>query len=188
MKPSIGRIVIYHHPGSADGKYPPQDSPAIGGVLIWLAALLLPIVLLMDCESAYGLKLTPTVNRMVSVAVTGSAFDITNDSRIFYFTVSGVESGFRLFSDNFQSAKGSYGCTQTNGDEEPIWHGLWTSGLLPITALILGFAIAIYGYLTLSLGNNRTGLAGWLVCLRSGFLVALGIAGVLPFCYWNYTR
>ncbi len=28
-KPSIGRIVIYHHPGSADGKYPPTDSPAI---------------------------------------------------------------------------------------------------------------------------------------------------------------
>lgn len=27
--PSIGRIVIYHHPGSADGKYPPTDSPAI---------------------------------------------------------------------------------------------------------------------------------------------------------------
>ena len=29
MKATIGRIVIYHHPGSADGKYPPQDSPAI---------------------------------------------------------------------------------------------------------------------------------------------------------------
>jgi hypothetical protein len=29
MKPSIGRIVIYHHPGSADGKYKPLDSPAI---------------------------------------------------------------------------------------------------------------------------------------------------------------
>lgn len=29
QKPSIGRIVIYHHPGSADGKYSPQDSPAI---------------------------------------------------------------------------------------------------------------------------------------------------------------
>ncbi len=29
MKPSIGRIVIYNHPGSADGKYPPQQSPAI---------------------------------------------------------------------------------------------------------------------------------------------------------------
>lgn len=29
MKPTIGRIVIYHHPGSADGKYPRQDSPAI---------------------------------------------------------------------------------------------------------------------------------------------------------------
>jgi hypothetical protein len=29
QKPSVGRIVIYHHPGSADGKYPPQISPAI---------------------------------------------------------------------------------------------------------------------------------------------------------------
>ena len=29
QKPSIGRIVIYNHPGSADGKYPPQQSPAI---------------------------------------------------------------------------------------------------------------------------------------------------------------
>lgn len=29
MKPSIGRIVIYQHPGSADGKFPPQKSPAI---------------------------------------------------------------------------------------------------------------------------------------------------------------
>lgn len=29
MKPSIGRIVIYNHPGSADGKYPPTQSPAI---------------------------------------------------------------------------------------------------------------------------------------------------------------
>ena len=29
MKPTIGRIVIYKHPGSADGKYPPQESPAI---------------------------------------------------------------------------------------------------------------------------------------------------------------
>lgn len=29
MKPTIGRIVIYHHPGSADGKYPATDSPAI---------------------------------------------------------------------------------------------------------------------------------------------------------------
>jgi hypothetical protein len=25
----MGRIVIYHHPGSADGTYPAQDSPAI---------------------------------------------------------------------------------------------------------------------------------------------------------------
>ena len=29
MKPTQGRIVIYHHPGSADGKYPPTTSPAI---------------------------------------------------------------------------------------------------------------------------------------------------------------
>jgi hypothetical protein len=29
QKPSIGRIVIYNHPGSADGKFPPQKSPAI---------------------------------------------------------------------------------------------------------------------------------------------------------------
>lgn len=29
MKPSIGRIVIYNHPGSADGTYAPQKSPAI---------------------------------------------------------------------------------------------------------------------------------------------------------------
>jgi hypothetical protein len=29
QKPSIGRIVIYNHPGSADGKYPPTQSPAI---------------------------------------------------------------------------------------------------------------------------------------------------------------
>ena len=29
MKPSIGRIVVYNHPGSADGKYPPTQSPAI---------------------------------------------------------------------------------------------------------------------------------------------------------------
>lgn len=29
MKPTIGRIVIYNHPGSADGKYPPAQSPAI---------------------------------------------------------------------------------------------------------------------------------------------------------------
>lgn len=29
MKPTIGRIVIYNHPGSADGKYPPTQSPAI---------------------------------------------------------------------------------------------------------------------------------------------------------------
>lgn len=43
MKPSIGRIVVYHHPGSADGKYPPTDSPAIiqnvasdGSVRLWV--------------------------------------------------------------------------------------------------------------------------------------------------------
>lgn len=29
MKPTIGCIVIYNHPGSADGKYPPTQSPAI---------------------------------------------------------------------------------------------------------------------------------------------------------------
>lgn len=29
QKPSQGRIVIYQHPGSADGKYPAQTSPAI---------------------------------------------------------------------------------------------------------------------------------------------------------------
>lgn len=29
MTPSIGRIVLYHHPGSADGRYPPSVSPAI---------------------------------------------------------------------------------------------------------------------------------------------------------------
>jgi len=29
QRPSIGRIVVYHHAGSADGKYPPQESPAV---------------------------------------------------------------------------------------------------------------------------------------------------------------
>jgi hypothetical protein len=29
QKASIGRIVIYNHPGSADSKYPPMQSPAI---------------------------------------------------------------------------------------------------------------------------------------------------------------
>ena len=29
MKPTIGQIVIYNHPGSADGKYSPAQSPAI---------------------------------------------------------------------------------------------------------------------------------------------------------------
>lgn len=29
QKPSIGRVVVYNHPGSADGKYPPTQSPAI---------------------------------------------------------------------------------------------------------------------------------------------------------------
>ena len=29
QKPSMGRVVIYNHPGSADGKYPPTKSPAI---------------------------------------------------------------------------------------------------------------------------------------------------------------
>lgn len=28
-KPSIGRVVIYNHPGSADGKWPAMKSPAI---------------------------------------------------------------------------------------------------------------------------------------------------------------
>lgn len=27
--PSIGRMVIYHHSGSADGKFPPMVSPAV---------------------------------------------------------------------------------------------------------------------------------------------------------------
>lgn len=29
MTPTIGRIVLYNHPGSADGKHPPVQSPAI---------------------------------------------------------------------------------------------------------------------------------------------------------------
>ena len=29
MKPSIGRIVVYNHPGSADGKFLPLQSPAM---------------------------------------------------------------------------------------------------------------------------------------------------------------
>ena len=29
MEPAKGRIVLYNHPGSADGKYPPTQSPAI---------------------------------------------------------------------------------------------------------------------------------------------------------------
>lgn len=29
MTPKIGMIVIYNHPGSADGKFPPKQSPAI---------------------------------------------------------------------------------------------------------------------------------------------------------------
>jgi hypothetical protein len=29
MQPKIGQIVIYNHPGSACGKYPPTQSPAI---------------------------------------------------------------------------------------------------------------------------------------------------------------
>jgi hypothetical protein len=28
-KPSIGRIVVYNHPGSADGKFPAKQSPAL---------------------------------------------------------------------------------------------------------------------------------------------------------------
>lgn len=27
--PTIGRIVVYNHPGSADRKFPPKQSPAI---------------------------------------------------------------------------------------------------------------------------------------------------------------
>jgi len=29
QKPSIGRVVIYNHPGDATGKFPPKQSPAI---------------------------------------------------------------------------------------------------------------------------------------------------------------
>ena len=29
MNPTMGRVVIYNHHGSADGKYPPIQSPAI---------------------------------------------------------------------------------------------------------------------------------------------------------------
>ena len=29
MKPKIGMIVLYNHPGSACGRYPPSQSPAI---------------------------------------------------------------------------------------------------------------------------------------------------------------
>lgn len=29
MKPSIGRVVVYNHPGSADGKFPRMQSPAM---------------------------------------------------------------------------------------------------------------------------------------------------------------
>ncbi len=29
MKPTVGRIVLYNHPGSADGTHPPCQSPAI---------------------------------------------------------------------------------------------------------------------------------------------------------------
>jgi hypothetical protein len=29
MKPTIGRIVIYNHPGSRNGEFPPTQSPAI---------------------------------------------------------------------------------------------------------------------------------------------------------------
>lgn len=29
MKPSICRCVVYHHPGSADGKYAARESPAM---------------------------------------------------------------------------------------------------------------------------------------------------------------
>jgi hypothetical protein len=43
MQPSLGRIVVYHHPGSADGKYPPSKSPALvhsvnddGSLRLWV--------------------------------------------------------------------------------------------------------------------------------------------------------
>lgn len=29
MPPTIGRIVLYNHPGSADGTFPPSQSPAL---------------------------------------------------------------------------------------------------------------------------------------------------------------
>jgi len=29
MIPSIGRVVVYNHPGSADGKFAPKQSPGI---------------------------------------------------------------------------------------------------------------------------------------------------------------
>lgn len=29
LEPTMGRVVVYKHPGSADGKYPPSESPAI---------------------------------------------------------------------------------------------------------------------------------------------------------------
>jgi len=29
QKPSIGRVVVYNHPGSADGKFAPKQSPAL---------------------------------------------------------------------------------------------------------------------------------------------------------------
>jgi hypothetical protein len=29
QKPSICRMVVYNHPGSADGKFPPKQSPAV---------------------------------------------------------------------------------------------------------------------------------------------------------------
>lgn len=42
-KPSVGRVVHYHHPGSADGRYPPTVSPALiqavaedGSVRLWV--------------------------------------------------------------------------------------------------------------------------------------------------------
>lgn len=43
MKPTMGRIVFYHHPGSLDGRYQPCYSPAIiqhvetnGNVMLWV--------------------------------------------------------------------------------------------------------------------------------------------------------
>jgi hypothetical protein len=58
LQPSIGRIVIYNHPGSADEKYPPSQSPAIiqkvfedGSVDLWVFG---PKGLHKDCQLRQG--------------------------------------------------------------------------------------------------------------------------------------